>query len=85
MIADLLFGAQAVTYTKGPDPNDIFGCSVPFSLWVGCLFVATMSYYATDHVRQGQGSPSKQERYVYDPQVGEYVPIKPMTGECHVV
>lgn len=34
-----------VTYVKGPDPHDMFGCSVPFSLWVGCLFVATLSYY----------------------------------------
>lgn len=46
-------------------------CSVPFSLWVGSLFVATLSYYTTDYMRQGQDAPEKRnERYVYDPTAG---------------
>ena len=50
----------------------MFGCSVPFSLWVGCLFVATLSYYTTDYMRQGQDAADKRtERYVYDPTAGE--------------
>lgn len=49
----------------------MFGCSVPFSLWVGCLFVATLSYYTTDYMRQGQeGADKRTERYVYDPTAG---------------
>ena len=57
---------------QGPDPHDMFGCSVPFSLWVGCLFVATLSYYTTDYMRQGQDASEKRtERYVYDPTAGE--------------
>ncbi len=45
--------------------------SVPFSLWVGSLFVATLSYYTTDYMRQGQEAPEKRnERYVYDPAAG---------------
>ena len=57
---------------QGPDPHDMFGCSVPFSLWVGCLFVATLSYYTTDYMRQGQDASEKRtERYVYDPNAGE--------------
>jgi hypothetical protein len=47
-------------------------CSVPFSLWVGSLFVATLSYYTSDYMRQGQDAPEKRnERYVYDPTAGE--------------
>ena len=46
-------------------------CSVPFSLWVGSLFVATLSYYTSDYMRQGQDAPEKRnERYVYDPTAG---------------
>lgn len=57
---------------QGPDPHDMFGCSVPFSLWVGSLFVATLSYYTTDYMRQGQDASEKRtERYVYDPTAGE--------------
>ncbi|KAK9830200.1 hypothetical protein WJX72_010253 [[Myrmecia] bisecta] len=73
-----------VTYLKGPDPHDVFGCSVPCSLWLGSLFVATLSYYTTDYMRQGNDTPSKEERYVYDPQVGEYVRLVEM-NEYHVV
>jgi hypothetical protein len=57
-----------ITYLKGPDPHDVFGCSVPFSLWVGCLFVATLSYYTSDYMRQSADSEvERAERYVYDP------------------
>ena len=52
----------------------MFGCSVPFSLWVGCLFVATLSYYTTDYMRQGQDASEKRtERYVYDPTAGDFI------------
>jgi hypothetical protein len=38
---------------------------------VGSLFVATLSYYTTDYMRQGQDAPEKRnERYVYDPSAG---------------
>lgn len=85
-----IYGAVAVfmtllTYIKGPDPHDMFGCSVPFSLWVGCLFVATLSYYTTDYMRQGQdASERRTERYVYDPTAGEYV-LATQLSEYHVV
>ncbi|CAL8468348.1 g7888 [Coccomyxa elongata] len=74
-----------LTYIKGPDPHDMFGCSVPFSLWVGSLFVATLSYYTSDYMRQGQDAPEKRnERYVYDPTAGEYV-LATQLSEYHVV
>ena len=61
--------------------------SVPFSLWVGSLFVATLSYYTTDYMRQGQEAPEKRnERYVYDPNAGisagpSVTPNAPRAGE----
>ncbi len=56
-------------------------CSVPFSLWVGSLFVATLSYYTSDYMRQGQDAPEKRnERYVYDPTAG--VPSTPPVQVC---
>ena len=67
-----LHGGSITDSLQGPDPHDMFGCSVPFSLWVGCLFVATLSYYTTDYMRQGQDASEKRtERYVYDPTAGE--------------
>ena len=56
------------TYVKGPDPHDMFGCSVPFSLWVGCLFVTTLSYYTSDFMRRGADDEiERAERYIFDP------------------
>eukprot|EP00884_Botryococcus_braunii_P022502 jgi/Botrbrau1/8936/Bobra.0148s0049.1 len=71
------------THLKGPDPHDVFGCSVPFSLWVGCLFVATLSYYTSDYMRRGaENEVERAERYVYDPAKGEYV-LARKTTEVH--
>jgi hypothetical protein len=44
------------TVLRGPDPRDFFGCSVPFSLWFGCLFVCSLSYYTTEYMRCGHAS-----------------------------
>ena len=51
--------------SRGPDPHDAFGCSLPFSLWLGALFVATMSYYTVDHMSQGaaDGSSATAEKH----------------------
>ena len=63
-----------ITYLRGPDPHDAFGCSLPFSLWLGSLFITTLSYFTTDYIKRGEGpSEEKPERYVYDPNVGEFV------------
>lgn len=71
-----LRGRSESDAVQGPDPHDMFGCSVPFSLWVGCLFVATLSYYTTDYMRQGQDASEKRtERYVYDPTAGELLEL----------
>lgn len=62
-----------VTWLRGPDPHDFFGCSLPFSLWLGSLFITTLSYYTMDYMKRDSHSEEKPERYVYDPTVGEYV------------
>ena len=59
----------AVTYTKGPDSHDIYGCSVPLSLWALFLFITTLSYYTTDYMQRGQMEADRGEKYVYDPKV----------------
>ena len=57
--------------------------SVPLSLWVGSLFVATLSYYTTDYMRQGQEAPEKRnERYVYDPNAGSVLPYANLSASC---
>lgn len=58
-----------LTTLKGPDPHDPFGCSVPFALWVGSLFVATLSCYTTDYIRRGDGEQgiTLHDKYIYDP------------------
>ena len=55
-----------VTYIRGPDPHDAFGCSLPFSLWAGALFVASMTYYTSDYMRADVGHPDhdKPEQWV---------------------
>ena len=55
-----------VTYARGPDPHDAFGCSLPFSLWAGALFVASMTYYTSDYMRADHGTldRDKHENWV---------------------
>ncbi len=57
-----------VTYSKGPDSHEWYGCSVPLSLWSLFLFLSTLSYYTTDYMHRGQ-QEGDRERYVYDPKV----------------
>ena len=54
-----------VTYKTGPDPHDPLGCTVPFSLWILCMFVTTLGYWTTGFIQQGQEMPQISERYVY--------------------
>ena len=69
------------TLTAGFSHLTAVARSVPFSLWVGSLFVATLSYYTTDYMRQGQDAPEKRnERYVYDPSAGAR---RPRPGPAH--
>lgn len=58
-----------ITYSKGPDSHEWYGCSVPLSLWSLFLFLSTLSYYTTDYMHRGQ-QEGDRERYVYDPKVG---------------
>ena len=57
-----------ITYSKGPDSHEWYGCSVPLSLWSLFLFISTLSYYTTDYMHRGQ-QEGERERYVYDPKV----------------
>ena len=50
------------------------GCSVPFSLFFGTLFVITLSCYTFDFVREGTADGQKAERYCFDPAVGQCAP-----------
>ena len=68
-----------ITYLRGPDPHDFFGCSLPFSLWLGSLFITTLSYFTTDYMKRDSHSEEKPERYVFDPNVGEYVLAQKMS------
>ena len=62
----MAFVMTLVTYIRGPDPHDAFGCSLPFSLWAGALFVASMTYYTSDYMRADVGQPDhdKPEQWV---------------------
>lgn len=50
------------------------GCSVPFSLFFGTLFLVTLSCYTLDFVREGAADGQKPERYCFDPAVGQCAP-----------
>ena len=52
------------------------GCSVPFSLFFGSLFVTTLSCYTLDFVREGTAEGQKPERYCFDPAVGQCAPAR---------
>lgn len=52
------------------------GCSVPFSLFFGSLFVTTLSCYTLDFVREGTAEGQKTERYCFDPAVGQCAPAR---------
>lgn len=54
-----------LTFKTGPDPHDPFGCSVPLSLWVLCMFVTTLGYWTTGFIQQEQDTSPALERYVY--------------------
>jgi hypothetical protein len=58
-----------VTYSKGPDSHEWYGCSVPLSLWSLFLFISTTAYYTSDFMHRGQQEGERMERYVYDPKV----------------
>ena len=68
-----------VTYSKGPDSHEWYGCSVPLSLWSLFLFLSTLSYYTTDYMHRGQ-QEGDRERYVYDPKVPFLVSAGTLTG-----
>ena len=56
-------------HCRGPDPHDAFGCSLPFSLWLGALGTATLSYWTLDFMKAGGGDSSaasleKHEQWV---------------------
>jgi hypothetical protein len=53
-------------------------------LWLGALFVTSMSYYTSDYMRRAQEGSQRVERYVYDPTRGEYVPVTSL-HDFHVV
>lgn len=50
------------------------GCSVPFSLFFGTLFLVTLSCYTLEFVREGTADGQKPERYCFDPAVGQCAP-----------
>ena len=68
-----------VTYSRGPDSHEWYGCSVPLSLWSLFLFLSTLSYYTSDYMHRGQ-QEGDRERYVYDPKVPEQLCHKDVRG-----